>query len=88
MDITGEFPKDKLKVNIDNHVLSVSGENMDERKDDESYSKSYTSFSRSVRLPPEVDEDNVRAKHENGCLKLELPKLKNPRQSRRNIDIA
>ena len=67
-----------VKVNIENNVLTISGERKfehDEKK--ENYSKVeqyYGTFSRSFSLSNTIDPEKVNASMEQGILKVLLPK--------------
>ena len=67
-------------MTIDRNMLTVSGkkESKIEEKKANYYLKesSYGSFSRSLRLPGEVDEGKVQANFQNGVLKLTMPQKK------------
>ncbi len=67
-----------MKVNISEGVLRVRGEKKEETEDEDKgyYRKEIKrgSFERAVRLPSNVDEDNVKATYEDGILKVEIPK--------------
>lgn len=70
--------KEDFNVSVDDGVLIVSSEkeqsNEDEQEDYKRREFSYTSFKRSFNLPSNVDAENIKAKHENGVLYVELPK--------------
>ena len=78
-EIAGVDPK-AVDVAIRGDVLTIRGEKKEEREEkEESYhlmERSYGSFSRSIRLPVEVDEAKVKAHCKNGVLKITLPKSK------------
>lgn len=69
-----------FNVEVDNHVLKVSAEKEEEKKDKEGeYFRreySFNSFSRSFPLPENVKEADIDAKYENGVLKVSIPKAK------------
>ncbi|KIX13048.1 Hsp20/alpha crystallin family protein [Dethiosulfatarculus sandiegensis] len=69
--------KDKLKVVIDGDRITISGEKAYEKEEEGEtfYLKEarYGKFSRSLRLPVEIDSKAVKAKLKNGVLNLELP---------------
>jgi HSP20 family protein len=71
-----EVNKDDIKVNIENNILSFSGERHSEHEDKKNHriERSYGSFSRSFSLPDNVDETAIKAESKNGMLYLTLPK--------------
>jgi HSP20 family protein len=75
--VAGVNPDD-LDINIDNDVLTISGETRttDEARDDQFIRRElrYGSFRRALRLPPTVDTEQVDATVEHGMLELRLPK--------------
>jgi len=85
--------KNDLKLDLNNGVLTISGERAketsktNESKDQEFYSYSSKSFSRSMTLPEHIDINKIQAKHENGMLKISLPKLPSAQMTRKQINI-
>jgi HSP20 family protein len=86
--------KKDFKIELDGHTLTISSEKQDQReeKDGESYNRkefSYQSFYRTFHLPKDVvDGDKIKARYENGLLKLEIPKREEAKQKpSRLIDI-
>jgi len=77
MEAPGIDEKD-LKVKLEDNTLTISGERSYEKKEDKynyyRMERSYGSFKRSFLLPDNVDKDAIKAKYENGILKLSLPK--------------
>jgi HSP20 family protein len=81
--------KEDVSIEIDNKVLTISGEKKEEREEKngnvfrkESYSGS---FSRSFTLPEHVNPDDADAKYENGILFLSIPKSED--KAKKKIDI-
>jgi HSP20 family protein len=76
-ELPGMDAKD-LDISLTDDVLTVKGEKKQEKEEeDENYhriERSYGSFSRSVRLPSEVQSDKIEANYKNGILKIALPK--------------
>jgi len=76
-DLPGMTQKD-VKLNIDNNVLTLSGERKLERENKkENYhrvERYYGNFSRSFSLPNTVNTEKVEAHMDNGVLKIHLPK--------------
>ena len=72
--------KKDFSIELDNEILTISSqkEMKDEIREGEKFSRhefSYQSFSRSFHLPKTVvDESRIRAKYENGILKVLIPK--------------
>jgi HSP20 family protein len=85
----GLDPKE-IDISLSGGVLTLKGEKKKEREEkDENYhlvERSYGSFSRSVRLPAEVQEDTVKASYKDGILTIALPKTE--RAKERAIKIA
>ena len=82
--------KNDFKVQLEGNTLTISSERRSEKdeKESENYSRqefSYQSFCRMFTLPKDVvDSENIKAKYEDGVLKLQVPKkeeakLKPPR---------
>jgi HSP20 family protein len=76
-DLPG-IPEDKIAVELDDNVLTVSGEREREEKAEGDrfyrYERRFGSFSRSVTLPTGVNEDSIRADYKAGVLEVRVPK--------------
>ena len=70
--------KQDFKINLENNVLCISSEKKSEIEQDEGQFTrkefSYQSFSRSFTLPESADDGKIKAKYENGILKISIPK--------------
>lgn len=77
MAVPGMSKKD-FHINVENGMLTVSSEKEDESKEDKKHYRrreyNYRSFSRSFSLPETVKAEDIRAKYEDGLLKLSIPK--------------
>lgn len=75
-DIPGIKPDD-VKIEVEDGVLSVSGEHREETEEKkEDYmrrERRYGSFSRSMVLPEGVKADDIEAKCEDGVLEVTIP---------------
>jgi len=84
------FSKDQIDISYENGTLIIFGENnqVNEEKDDEGKviqkERSYSNVKRMYSLN-NIDEDNIKAKFENGILSVDLPKTAN--NQRKVIDI-
>lgn len=81
-EVKAEIPgmdKKDIKVEVHDHVLTLSGEKKHEEKvDGKNYhriERSYGKFERSFRLPKEVKAEEIKAKYENGVLIVDIPKV-------------
>jgi len=80
--ITAEVPgikREDVKINIEDHVLSISGEkNQEKEEKGETFhriERFYGSFNRSFSLPENVVEDKIEAVFKDGLLTLTIPKV-------------
>ena len=79
--IEAELPgidKKDVKVEIQNNVLTISGERKSEKKVEEENcyvaERHYGKFERTFTLSDTVDSNKISAEYKNGVLKLSLPK--------------
>lgn len=89
-DLPG-LSKDDVDVDIDNGVLTISGERRSEHEEErQGYFRSergYGAFSRSIQLPEGVDEDQVNASFKDGVLEVTMPRPQGETSKRRRIDV-
>jgi HSP20 family protein len=87
-EIPGVNQKD-IKVNIENNLLTVSGERKFEHEDKRNnyhrLERSYGAFQRSFTVPSAVDPNKINAVFENGLLRLTL--AKRPETQPRAIEV-
>jgi HSP20 family protein len=73
-----EDGEDYVKVELDEYVLTISGERKsehEERRDGyRRIERASGSFSRSLTLPEGVDAERIDARFENGVLEVRVPK--------------
>jgi HSP20 family protein len=76
-EVPGIEEKD-IEIKVEDSTLTIRGERKFEKETkEENYhriERSYGSFSRSFTLPNYVDQDKIQAEHENGVLKITMPK--------------
>jgi len=76
-ELPGMDPKD-IEVSLNEGVLTIRGEKKQEKEErEEGYhliERSYGNFTRSIRLPKDVQSDKINASFKNGVLKVVLPK--------------
>jgi HSP20 family protein len=71
--------KDDFKITLENGILTVSAEKEDKKEEEKegfvTKEFSYNSFSRSIGIPDNVDDEkDISAKYSDGVLKLKLQK--------------
>lgn len=82
VEIAIELPgiqQDDVSITVDGNMLTISGEKKveTERKDEDYHltERQWGAFSRSVRLPHQVDGDKIAAELKDGVLKITAPKV-------------
>ncbi|MGB7297284.1 MAG: Hsp20/alpha crystallin family protein [Candidatus Aminicenantales bacterium] len=79
--LTAEIPginEKDVEIKIEDNTLSIHGERKLEKETrEENYhriERAYGAFYRSFTLPNHIDQDKIQAEHENGVLKITMPK--------------
>jgi HSP20 family protein len=76
-EIPGIDEKD-IEIKVEDNTLSLKGERKFEKETkEENYhriERSYGSFYRAFTLPNSIDPEKIQATHENGVLKITMPK--------------
>jgi len=76
-EVPGIEEKD-VEIKIEDSTLIIQGERkMEKETKEENYhrlERAYGSFYRSFSLPNYIDQDKIHAEHENGVLKITMPK--------------
>lgn len=70
--------KEDVNIELNKGLLTISGEKKEEKKvEKDKYSRierSYGKFSRSLTVPEDMREDQIKAKFDNGVLEVTFPK--------------
>jgi len=83
VELAGTKPED-IQIECHEHQLTIKGEKRSEREEKDEHrhytERTFGSFSRSIRLPPDAS-DEVKAKFNEGVLTVDVPKVeeKKPR---------
>lgn len=88
--VTAELPglaPDDLQIELQQDTLTVRGETRREDESEGGRFERHVSFYRQVRLPEEIDADQVKASYDNGVLTIRFPK-RGERQNVRQIPIS
>ena len=86
LSLTFEIPgvsPEQIELTTDNGILTVRGEKSEERREDEQrqyhlVERAYGSFSRSFRMPKNLDDSKIEASFSNGILTVRIPKAALP----------
>lgn len=84
--------KEDFKLHLEDNVLTISATKEQDKNDEQDkYTRrefNYTSFSRSFQLDESIDQENVKAEHVDGILKIRLPKREESiKQGPKSIEI-
>jgi HSP20 family protein len=89
-DLPG-IPEDQISVELDDTVLTVSGQREREEKHTGDrfyrYERRFGTFQRSVTLPAGVNESDIRAIYRNGVLEVRVPKPEEQKPKRIEIGV-
>ena len=92
--VTAELPgmdQKDIEVTLNEDVLTIRGEKKQEKehKDARCYHRecSYGAFVRSIQLPGQVNQDQVKASFKKGVLKIQMPKLESETSKSKKITI-
>lgn len=93
--LNAELPgmnKDEINLVLENGVLTLSGEikndlNNDDNKNDVYSERFFGQFERKFKLSDEIDTDSVKARFENGLLKVKIDKIKPEEPKERIIKV-
>ena len=89
-EVPGLEPKN-IDISLSDGLLTIKGEKKQEREEkEENYhlvERRYGTFTRSIRIPNEVQSDKINASYKNGVLKIVLPKSEGPKKKEVKIKV-
>ncbi|KPK78757.1 MAG: molecular chaperone [candidate division Zixibacteria bacterium SM23_73] len=90
--LSAEVPgieENDIEIKIEDNTLTLHGERkFNKETKEENYhriERAYGSFHRSFTLPNYIDQDKIKAEHENGILKITMPKKKELKPRKVNV---
>ena len=93
--IKAELPgieEDDLDIDLSEGILTVKGEKKreEDREEDNVHisERTYGSFRRSFRLPPDADADNIKATCKDGVVEVTIPRSELEQPEARKIEIT
>lgn len=83
--------KEDIEVNFSDEMLTISGESITSKEEKEEgkfihQERHHRSYRRTMRVPRQVDVENIHAEFKDGLLEIVLPKLKSEDKTKK-IDI-
>ena len=91
MDLPGVEKKD-VEVNLNNGILTVSGERKISEKSDENnriwHETTYGTFSRSFEIASDIVEDKIKANFKDGVLYITIPKAEEVKHAVKQIAVS
>lgn len=85
------YAKGDIKLVVEEDTMTISAEQKKEDvKETERFTRrefSQSAFSRSFKLPNTVDQNNIKARYENGILLVNIPKVEEPKPKTKEIGI-
>lgn len=75
------FERDNIEVGWYEGRLTVAAEHEDDRRD------RTRTYRRSFRMPKQIDDDNIRARYQNGILDVYLPSIEDTTTKGKTIPI-
>jgi len=88
--IKAEVPgmkKEDINVEINDNIITISGEKKIEKVSKTRNERSYGSFSRSFSLPENVDISKISGEVKNGILEIKIDKKEDVKKDIKKIDI-
>jgi HSP20 family protein len=80
-----------IDISLSDGMLTIKGEKKEEKEEKEAdyhlVERSYGAFTRSIRLPAEVQGDKINATYKNGVLKITLPKSEEAKKKEIKIKV-
>jgi HSP20 family molecular chaperone IbpA len=89
LELTAEMPGidgQNVSVQIEDNVLTITGEQRGEEPSDQARTERYISFYRQIPLPDGIDAEQAQASYRNGMLTIRFSKT-GPRSNARQIPV-
>jgi len=77
IDLPGVDKKDINVTLVDHHLKIVASRKIEKEEKDENYilsERMFSGYKRIIPLPEDADENSIKAKYENGVLRIEIGK--------------
>ena len=82
-ELPGIDPGKDVELTVDHGILTMHAERSEEKREGKRSEFLYGSFTRSIRLPEGVKEDEIKARYDGGVLTITVPTGKTEEPSRR-----
>ena len=85
-ELPGIDPERDVDITVSNGILTIHAERREEEREAHRTEFRYGAFTRSISLPPNVDEDDVKAGYDQGILEVSV-KLADQRPRGKRIPV-
>ncbi|WP_424531467.1 Hsp20/alpha crystallin family protein [Sphaerisporangium viridialbum] len=82
-EVPGIDPENDVEVIVSNGMLTIHGERKEERSEPHRTEFRYGEFSRSIPLPPNAQEKDVKAVYHDGILEVDIPLAEEKQETQR-----
>ncbi|GAA0363643.1 Hsp20/alpha crystallin family protein [Microbispora corallina] len=82
-ELPGMDPERDIEITVANGILTIHGERRQEERRGQRTEFRYGSFTRSVPLPPNADENDVKATYDQGILEISVRLAEEREESKR-----
>ncbi|WP_405147581.1 Hsp20/alpha crystallin family protein [Sphaerisporangium sp. NBC_01403] len=82
-EVPGIDPENDVEVIVSNGMLTIHGERKEERSEPHRTEFRYGEFSRSIPLPPNAEEKDVKAVYHDGILEVDIPLAEEKQETQR-----
>lgn len=90
-ELPGIDPKE-IDISLNEGILTIKGEKRQEKEEkEEGYhlvERNYGSFTRSIRLPREIQNEKISASYKDGVLRITLPKTEEAKKKEVKIKVT
>lgn len=87
-ELPGMDPVKDIQVTVEGNELTIAAERTAERHDQAHTEFSYGSFTRTVRLPGEVDPKSITARYNAGILVVTAPVKASPADTKIDVEVT
>lgn len=85
-EIPGIDPEKDMEVSVSRGVLTIRAERLESREKRRRSEFRYGSYERHIRLPDNINEDEIKASYDKGIVTITMP-FEEPKESARRVPV-